>query len=270
MSASFNLPDGGIAQYSGQAQTIIIKRGDIVRVHDYARVNCEPRDYLLIRLPMKIGLRTGELCTLRIENIDFQSRSFKVLDSKRKEFYPLPLDPVTLELIQLLVGKRLEGYVFRQRQTWTQKRADEPLKDQSVWIRVRNIAQEAGVLGFNPRLLRHYFAADWHEKKKSIYVLQQIMRHKSLASTQFYLARLVFFEDIQKVYDEVTTGPFASGELGTCSGPCNGCQIAQVCKYAGTLPDYAVGCRYKPKLELRLGTHSYLKNRKCDLRKRAA
>jgi integrase len=198
---------------------------------------------------MKIGLRTGELCTLRIENIDFSSRSFQVLDSKRKELYPLPLDPVTLELIRLLIGKRLQGYVFRQRKTWTCKRAEEPLTPNTVWIRVKTIGEEAGVNNFTPRLLRHFFAAEWDRSKRSLEVLRRILRHRSLAYTQFYLAKLVYFEDVQSAYDEVTSGPFASDEQNAHSGPCNDCSIANVCKYLGSLPDYAVGCRYKPKME---------------------
>jgi len=251
VTASFTMPDGGLKQYSGPAETIIIRRGDIIRVHDYARVNCEPRDYLLIRLPMKIGLRTGEICTLRIENIDFQSRTFQVLDSKRKKLYPLPLDPVTLELIRLLIGKRLDGYVFRQRQSWTEKCASKPLQPATVWIRVNTIAKEAGVDNFNPRLLRHFFATEWHRSGRSLEVLRRILRHKSLAYTQFYLARLVFFEDIQQTYDEVMSGPFQPDELNAHArlGPCANCNIVNVCKYAGSLPEHAVGCRYKPKLE---------------------
>ena len=249
VTVSFTMPDGGLQHYSGPAETIMIRRGDIIRVHDHARVNCEPRDYLLIRLPMKIGLRTGEICTLRIENIDFESRVFQVLDSKRKKLYPLPLDPVTLELIRLLIGKRLEGYVFRQRKTWTNKRADKPLHDCAVWVRVKTIAKEVGVDNFNPRILRHFFAAEWHRSNKSLEVLRRILRQKNLGYTQFYLARLVYFEDVQKTYDEVMTGPLGESESLADSGPCSDCSIANVCKYAGSFPSYAVGCRYKPKME---------------------
>jgi integrase len=189
--------------------SIIISRNDVVAVHDYARAKCCARDYLLIRLPMKIGLRTGEICTLRIENIDFERRIFQVLDSKRKQFYPLPLDPVTLDLIQRLVGNRLKGYVFRQWKTWFQKRADRPLDTNSVWIRVRLIAAAAGVDNFSPRILRHYSASEWHRSGRSLEVLRRILRHKSLAYTQFYLARLVCLEDIQREYDQVMNGPLA-------------------------------------------------------------
>ncbi|MGB8781041.1 MAG: site-specific integrase [Candidatus Bathyarchaeia archaeon] len=231
-------------------ETLIIKRSDIISVHDYARANCEPRDYLLIRLPMKIGLRTGEICTLRIENIDFESRTFQVLDSKRKKLYPLPLDPVTLELIRALAGKRSEGYVFRQQRSWKYIRSENPLRTATVWIRARTIAKDAGVDDFNPRILRHFFAAEWHQSGKSLEVLRRILRHKSLAYTQFYLARLVYFEDVQSAYDEVMNGPLAEGKLKACSGPCSDCSIVNVCKYAGTVPEYALGCRFKPIVKM--------------------
>jgi integrase len=246
--------------------SIIISRNDVVAVHDYARAKCCARDYLLIRLPMKIGLRTGEICTLRIENINFEKRTFQVLDSKRKVFYPLPLDPVTLDLIQQLVGDRSEGYVFRQTKTWKTKRVDRPLKPNTVWIRVRLIAEEAGVNNFSPRVLRHYFASEWHRSGRSLEVLRRILRHKSLAYTQFYLARLVCLEDVQREYDQVMNGPLAefadaiskfgpvsagpfSGLPDTAAapaaGPCSACDIVQVCKYAGSLPEYATGCRFR-------------------------
>jgi hypothetical protein len=239
------LHDGGSVRFSGSADTIIIRRGDVIRVHDHARLNCEPRDYLLIRLPMKIGLRTGEICTLRIENIDFNSRTFQVLDSKRKKLFPLPLDPVTLDLIKCLIGKRLEGYVFRQRKTYLIKGQGKPLTRNTVWIRVKTIAEQAGVENFNPRILRHYFAAECHQSHLSLEILRRILRHKSLAYTQLYLARLVFFEDVQREYDQVTSGPF----LLSPAGPCADCTISKVCKYAGSLPEHALGCHYQQEVE---------------------
>lgn len=83
-------------------QTIVIRRVDVEHVEAYARGHRDLRDYLMLRLPKKIGLRTHEIATLKIENIDFQSRSFRVLDSKKKRLYPLLLDILTLELIQEL------------------------------------------------------------------------------------------------------------------------------------------------------------------------
>jgi integrase len=244
--------------YRGTADAIIIRRVDILRVHDYARQNCSLRDYMFIRLPLKVGLRTGEVCTLRIENIDFGSRSFQVLDSKRRKLYPLPLDQVSLQLMQDLVGKRVEGYVFTQKCSWMHKRAGVPLTVSTVWICVRKVAEAAGVRGFNPRVLRQFFAADWALSGRNMEVLRRLLRHKSLAYTQIYLSRLVFWEDMQQEYERIQDAPYvgraalAPPQLAATASLlspffqewCVSCSHVRLCKLIDQTPAWASGCRF--------------------------
>jgi integrase len=235
------MTDGGYHRHRWSGQATIIRRTDIEHIHDYARQNCSERDYLIIRLPLKIGLRTGEIASFRIENIDFATQSFQVLDSKQKILYPLPLDMVTLQLIQDLIRDRLEGYVFTRVRSWKHTKKDLPLTLQDIWHIVHEVGEEAGVHGFTPRMLREYFAANWaYTEKKSLPVLQQILRHKSLETTQVYINKLVFWEDVQREYDQ--GGPMLTGMI------CKDCSIVNVCKFA-PLPSCVEGCRYKPKLE---------------------
>ena len=51
-----SMTDGGFHKWASRAT--VIRRTDIEHVHDYAREHCSGRDYLLVRLPMKVGLRT--------------------------------------------------------------------------------------------------------------------------------------------------------------------------------------------------------------------
>lgn len=199
-------------------QTIIIKRTDVKRVESYARDHRDLRDYLLIRLPMKIGLRTHEIATLTVEDIDFESRSFQVLDSKKHRFYPLPLDPVTLQLIKDLIGDRTEGVVF-QHKTYKRKNQGKPLRNVSIWKTIKTIGEEAGVKHFYPRILRHYCAANMiypepdeygnRPEPARIETVRRILRHKKPGMTHTYLARLVFFEDIQWDYER-TQNPYVA------------------------------------------------------------
>jgi hypothetical protein len=260
-----------VPMYFGSVAPITIRRVDIFRVHDYARQNCELRDYMLVRLPMKIGLRTGEICTLRIENIDFESRSFQIVDSKSLKVYPLPLDPVSLQLLKDLIGNRSEGYVFTQKGSWKNAKAGQPLTVSTVWIQVKKIAEAASVQGFNLRMLRHYFAADWTMHNKNLEVLRRILRHKSLAYTQIYLSRLVFWEDVQREYESVQDGPF-TGYIKpplpqtTSTEPmlpsfyqewCIKCAHAQLCKLIDQTPAWVTGCRYyTPQIMEELSTVS--------------
>jgi len=241
---------GGFKRRSWSADAIIIRRADVERVHDYARRNCCLRDYLLIRLPMKIGLRTGEICTLKVEYIDFVDRSFRVFDSKRKALssFPLPLDLVTLQLIRDLIGDRVEGYVFIQRRSWKRLKQGQPLTVQEVWHIVRKIGLAAGVEGFKPRVLREYFAAVWaHVEKKSLVTLQWILRHKSLETTQVYVNKLVFWEDVKSEYEGVKAKPFKE-TLPLRESLCSSCLHRDVCRFA-PLPSHVTGCRFYVKKE---------------------
>jgi len=236
-----SMTDGGFHKWASRAT--VIRRTDIEHVHDYAREHCSGRDYLLVRLPMKVGLRTGEIASFRIENIDFDTRSFQVLDSKQKIFYPLPLDVVTLQLVQDLIRERLEGYVFTRARSWKRVKKGLPLTVQEVWHVIRKVGADAGIQGFKPRMLREYFAANWaHTERKSLPTLQQILRHKSLETTQIYINKLVFFEDVQAEFDGVRNGPLMAESV------CRGCSVVNVCKYA-PLPDCVEGCRFKPKIK---------------------
>jgi hypothetical protein len=204
---------------------------------------------------MKIGLRTGEIATLRIENIDFESRSFQVLDSKKKILFPLPLDMVTLQLIQDLIRERLEGYVFTRTQSWKYVKKDLPLSVALIWYIIHEIGLNAGVRGFKPRMLRQYFAAHWvRDENKSVSTLQEILRHTSLETTQIYIGRMSFWEDTQAEYDQVKSGPFIEfqrEETGTVQAQrahakvCTDCAAIQVCKYASSMPECVSGCRYR-------------------------
>jgi len=246
----FTMSNGG-SRHS-EYKVRVISRADVMYVHDYALENCSLRDYLMIRLPMKAGLRTNEICTLRIEKIDFESCNFEVLDSKKYCFYPLPLDMKSVDLIRKLVAPRTEGYVFRQLTSWKEARADEPLHKVTVWVRVKNIGKAAGVEGFKPRILRDFFAAHWHYVKKgNLETLRQIMRHESIEVTGHYVASMVFKEDIEQEYranvDEVAS---RFGVANTMCSVCRECPAVVVCKFASQMPEFATGCSHKSRIEV--------------------
>ena len=239
LTVTFAMTDGGYHRSKWSTQATIIRRTDVERIYDYARENCTLRDHLIVRLPMKVGLRTGEIASFKIENIDFDTRSFQVLDSKQKTLYPLPLDMVSLQLIQDLIRERLEGYVFTRSRSWKHVKKGMPLSVQEIWHIIHAIGLDAGVEGFKPRVLREYFAANWaHTEKKSLPVLQQILRHKSLETTQVYINKLVFFEDVQREFDGIQNGLF----VGDCI--CKNCSVVGVCRFA-PLPSCVEGCRFK-------------------------
>jgi integrase len=245
-------------RHAWAAEPIVIHRSDVERVLQWARENEIPRDYLILRLPAEIGLRTSEIAMLRIEDIDFEKHTFKVWDSKKHGLFPLPLDMVTLQLIQDLIEDREKGFVFGHVASWIHHKHEMPLSPQQIWFMTKAIGERAGVRGMSPRLLRAYFAAQWAiVKKKNLVILQRILRHAHLGITQIYVSKLTFFEDMQREYEDIQNAPFVSMDVraeasvevqratSAVAEVCQDCPNLQVCKFAASMPECVTACRYK-------------------------
>jgi len=245
-------------EWMRRSTPIVIRRTDIKKVHDYALTHCKLRDYLLIRLPMQIGLRVTEIRTLNIEDINFKDRRFQVLDSKKKEFYPLPLDTITLQLIKDLIGDRDEGTVFTRQDNREIAKQNMRMSRTAIWYLFSGIGRKAGVEDFSPRICRHYFAAKWHEdmkkrdSKKTLEGLRRILRHTSLTTTQVYLQRLTFFEDLQDQFQEIQEPYIATRQVSDFYKQwCSKCRMEPVCKIMDQAceSDWATGCKFYMPLQ---------------------
>jgi integrase len=244
LTVTFTMTNGGIHYKGYKPRTI--RRADILLTLDYAEKNCCLQDYLFIRLPIKAGLRTNEICTLLAQFIDFASCHFKVYDSKKYMLYPLPLDIKTVELIKKLLDGRQEGYVFSHWGSWQNARKDKPLTRGYIWQVVKRIGVEAGVDGLKPRDLRDFFAAYWfYVKHGNLEILRQIMRHSDIRMTDRYVRSMVFEEDVDREYRRVMD-PLASNFMNNCS-VCDDCLSKLVCGKRDLMPEFATGCRFKQK-----------------------
>jgi hypothetical protein len=219
VTVSFAMTNGGFHQH-GSGEAIIISRTDVEYVHDWAWKNASLRDFLIIRLPMKIGLRTFEISTLRAEFINFENRRFQVLDSKKHKYYPLLFDRITLDLIIELLGGRREGYVLPHMKNWEPWK-NQPLSKVTIWKITRRIARLSGIKNWEehtPRLGRHYFVCKWLKdmkmpgSKKTVIGLQRYVRHINPGSMFFYTRRLYFIEDLDEEFSSEERQPFADPE----------------------------------------------------------
>jgi len=115
---------------------------------------------------VKLGLRTGELSALQIEDLNFKEGTIRVLDSKKKRKVTLLCDPLTMELLKQLIGDRKHGPVFISHNPACKKPAK--LSVISIWWIIRRIVRKAGVEDFKPCYFRYYFAAEWMRSGKSL------------------------------------------------------------------------------------------------------
>ena len=255
--------------YHQRRHSIMLRRADIIQELAYPKPY---RDQLIHLLAANMGFRTGEIATARIENVNLPTRTIYVTDSKQDREYPIPIDDDSARLMDFIIGNCSEGWLIqRHHMAHHGSRQGKPLTDTQIWTIVRRYAIKSGIASwkqFNPRLLRHYFAVTFAKGKNgkpgNLEILRTILRHKSLAYTQIYLSRLIFWEDIQGEFNRVhptkrrheNVNTLVNDTLANASisklyqEQCVFCEHQSVCRHIDQAIEnqWADGCRfYKPK-----------------------
>jgi site-specific recombinase XerD len=141
------------------------------------------RDRLVVLLLYGCGLRTSELCSLDVADVNRERHELIVLTTKgdRPRAIPIP-DPVYTELLAYLIDHGKRGALFRT----VVRRSRLSLKD--VCEIVRNIARQAGLPDYvTPRTLRHSFATHLMDRGVDLAIIASLMGHRSPQETGVYL-----------------------------------------------------------------------------------
>lgn len=145
------------------------------------------RDFVLMILILDCGIRVGEACELRIEDIDLKQGLINVRGevSKTRTFRQLPVSQYTNKLLQDLIGLSKEyecEYLFMS--TYGGK-----IKKENLILSFRRIGERAGIKDrCTPYVFRHTFATNAVKSSKlDLFTLQRIMGHSSLVTTRRYV-----------------------------------------------------------------------------------
>lgn len=145
------------------------------------------RDGLMIRLMFDTGLRLAEFRNIRVEDIDFQTRSIVVIGkgSKLGRVYFTSETRNNLSLYITLTGLLPSDYLWA-----SQRNGGKPY----VCSRLRDIMKEAftkaGYPDFHPHALRHSFATDLINRGATLQEVQHLMRHSESRITETYIHNL--------------------------------------------------------------------------------
>lgn len=131
------------------------------------------------------GLRIGEVCRLKCEDIDRRNMRIHVTHGKNRQDRYAMLSPAALRELEVYWRKcgKPRNYLFPQRHN-----ADKP-NDASFMD--RNILAAEENLGWTHRFtnhsLRHAFATHFYEETHDLLTLQHLLGHKSIVSTTIYI-----------------------------------------------------------------------------------
>ncbi|MFA5707953.1 tyrosine-type recombinase/integrase [Mycolicibacterium sp.] len=130
----------------------------------------------MILLALLAGLRVHEIAKIRGEDIDPDSRVLWVKGKGRK-LKSVPLHPILVEVASEMPAS---GWWFPMR-----GHESEHIHSKSVSDIIGRTMRRAGVRG-TPHALRHWYASTMVDNGIDIRVVQELLRHKSLATTQIY------------------------------------------------------------------------------------
>lgn len=143
------------------------------------------RDFAIVTLLARLGLRASEVAGLRLDDIDWRTGTVMVHGKgNTDEQLPLPVD----------VGTALSRYLEHGRPSSASVRAVfirakapyEALNHKSISTMVARTSSRAGVGTVHAHLLRHTLATEVLNTGASLDEAGQLLRHRSRASTEIY------------------------------------------------------------------------------------
>ncbi len=137
----------------------------------------------MITLLYSAGLRLAEVCNLRVADIDSKRMLIHVRGGKGKKDRYVPLSPTTLELLRAWWREaRPRDLLFTN-----SKDPSQPISHSTVQHAVDRARRRAGIdKRVSPRTLRHSFATHLMEQGTSTRVIQVLLGHASVRTTETY------------------------------------------------------------------------------------
>jgi site-specific recombinase XerD len=142
------------------------------------------RDYAILTMLVRLGLRAGDVVALELDNLDWQRGELAIRGKGRQEErLPLPVD----------VGEALVAYLRRGRPRVDCRRVflrgpapHGPLSADTVRDVVYRACARSGVPRVGAHRLRHSAATHMLHRGASLPEIAQVLRHRSLKTTAIY------------------------------------------------------------------------------------
>lgn len=158
------------------------------------------RDRAMLELMYATGLRVSELLSLRFRNVNMQNGLITVYGKGNKQ-RSVPVSSFALEFLRKFIDgprKRVKG--SKDTDIIFLNRDGKALSRTYFFMQVKRYAEEKGIdSSVSPHTLRHCFATHLLENGASLRVVQEMLGHSNIATTQIYTE--VSTKRIMSAYD---------------------------------------------------------------------
>jgi site-specific recombinase XerD len=162
-----------------------LKHSQVIRLIDSIE---DDRDRLIVRTIYATGVRVSELCSMNIEDVDFEDETIRVR-GKGGKIRIVFVDPETLDDMARFIGNRIEGPLFLGQQ-------GHHISPRSV----QHIFKKYAPAGITPHKIRHSYASELYRRSKNLRVVQENLGHTSIKTTEIYLH--TDLDERKRVYQE--------------------------------------------------------------------
>ena len=150
-----------------------------------------PRDQAILELMLSSGLRNSEVCNIKTTDINFSDRYVKVVGKGRKERL-VPFNQ-RAKTWMLNYAKTLRRELFANRKQqgpnnyFFLNRFGEKISERGLQTIMKTIVKKTGSsIDLYPHLLRHTFATSLLDGGADLRIIQEILGHESINTTQVY------------------------------------------------------------------------------------
>ncbi len=148
----------------------------------------ELRDKAMLELLYATGIRAGELIGLTTENVSLRQGVIRVIGKGRKERL-VPMGETAVEWLDIYL-KKSRPFLLGQKtsDTFFPSRRGVKMTRQAFWYRIKYYAKLADIDAelLSPHVLRHAFATHLLNNGAGIRVVQMLLGHSNLSTTQIY------------------------------------------------------------------------------------
>ncbi len=164
----------------------VMETSRLIQVPDIKKPQGQ-RDKAMLELMYATGLRASEAAALKVGHLNLTEGTLRIFGKGEKE----RIVPVGRQAVDCI-----KKYLAGARSKWTKSTSEETLfvtrrgkrmSRQTIWMILKKHAKEAGIQKeIYPHILRHSFATHLLEGGADLRVVQELLGHSDIATTQIY------------------------------------------------------------------------------------
>ncbi|HEX9851917.1 MAG TPA: site-specific tyrosine recombinase XerD, partial [Woeseiaceae bacterium] len=145
------------------------------------------RDRAMLEVLYATGVRVSELINLKISQVNLNQGVLRIVGKGDRERL-IPLGDEAQDWVkEFIAGPRVEILLERQTEYLFPTRRGDRMTRQAFWHIIKRYAQKAGISKrMSPHSLRHAFATHLLNRGADLRVVQLLLGHSDLSTTQIY------------------------------------------------------------------------------------